>query len=117
MARPKGVTAQFGTVAEEMAASVQIESGIPIPAGNKYGHWTLIAEKMNVGNSVLLKDDENGKATQKALGLKSALRKTGKDCVSRSMDGGVRVWCTKAPKKTNGKDSPEPTSPPVSGTT
>ena len=117
MARQKGVTAQFGTVAEEMAASVQIESDIPIPAGNKYGHWTLIAEKMNVGNSVLLKDDDNGKATQKALGLKSALRKTGKDCVSRSMDGGVRVWCTKAPKKTNGKDSPEPASPQGSGTT
>ena len=96
------------TEAQAEAAKVEIEKGIPIPEGTKYGHWTIVAEKMEVGNSVHIKLETVQKSTQRALGLKNALRKAGKDCVSRTMDGGVRVWCTKAPKKPKTEEAPPP---------
>jgi len=100
--------------AEAAAAKIEIEKGIPIPEGNRYGQWTLVADKMDVGNSVFFKETDPDpakamrKSVQRALGLKNALRKAGKDCISRTMDGGTRVWCTKAPKKPKTEDAPPP---------
>lgn len=105
--------------AQQGAAQIVIEKDIPIPEGNRYGQWTLVAEKMDVGNSVYFKVPDPDpaksmrKSIQKSLGLKNALRKAGKDCISRTMDGGVRVWVTKAPKKPKN----DPATPPADGQT
>lgn len=105
--------------AQQGAAKIVIEENIPIPEGNRYGQWTLVADKMEVGNSVYFKEADPDpakamrKSVQKALGLKNALRKAGKDCISRTMDGGVRVWCTKAPKKP--KNDPPATAATTNG--
>lgn len=84
---------------------VCIEKGIPIPTQGR-GLYKRIADKMEIGDSVLFTDDSDagtrfGKtkyASTRAFGLIQRLRKDGKNGCQRIMSNGrprqVRVWRT-----------------------
>lgn len=66
----------------------KIEKNIPISAHghNGSGHLTNLVRKMEVGDSVLVKD------RKKANSLTLTLQRLGYKSVTRKVDGGIRVW-------------------------
>ena len=67
---------------------MKIEKNIPIPPrGNQKN--TVLFEKMEVGDSVLVEN------RQKSMSVANALNRKGRKAVTRSVDGGIRVWRTK----------------------
>lgn len=67
-----------------------IERNIPVPpksySTKKWGKWQLLAEKMEVGDSIELSKQSEVKA------LYGALKKNNKRCIQRKIDGKLRVW-------------------------
>ena len=72
---------------------MQIEKGIPMPFG-KRGKLKNIAEKMEVGDSVLCDGDGYKSAKAHAASLIGALNRLGAKGISRPEQAGVRVWRT-----------------------
>jgi len=79
-----------------------IEKGIPIPTQGR-GLYKRLADKMQVGDSVLFTDDPDAfgntkYASARAFGLIQRLKKDGKNGCQRIMSNGrpqqVRVWRT-----------------------
>ena len=65
---------------------MKIEKSIPIP--RKYGHgkWTLLAEQMDVGDSVLVRSQSDRSS------LTTAMKSRGFKLTTRSENDGYRVW-------------------------
>ena len=67
---------------------MNIETDIPIPPPRKgRGRWQLLAERMRVGQSVVVEDADQARALRNAM---KSLNMTGS---RRVLDGGaIRVW-------------------------
>lgn len=66
----------------------KIEKNIPLPKQIGWGKWSLIADKMEAGDSVLLPTESKNEA----LSLCQTLRRRNYKPVSRTVNGGIRVW-------------------------
>ena len=74
--------------------AVKIDKGFAVPARSKSGKWNDIVTKMSPGDSVAFSTRRQGTP------LVVAIKRNGFKAVTRSVDGGVRVW----------KTQPEPTA-------
>jgi hypothetical protein len=66
---------------------MKIEKNVPLPR-NKYGRWIELAKKMEVGDSVVLK---NNKETM-SLGQAMKRVNNGKVVTAKQACGNIRVW-------------------------
>ncbi len=69
---------------------MKIEKNIPIPQGN----IPKLAADMEVNDSVFF-DDCDRKGRSRSNYLRAELRKLARQGITRSVDGGYRVWRTK----------------------
>ena len=65
---------------------MKIEKNIPLPNGR--GKWTELVQKMEVGDSVLLKN--HAEACSLGLAMKRAVN--GKVVTAKQACGNIRVW-------------------------
>ena len=66
----------------------KIEKNIPLPKQVGWGKWSLIANEMEAGDSVLLPAESKNEA----LSLCQTLRRRNYKPVTRTVNGGIRVW-------------------------
>ena len=64
----------------------KIEKNIPLVEHGLSSNWSTLAKQMEVGDSVLVE------TRNKATNIANKLRKSGYKPVTRSVDGGIRVW-------------------------
>ena len=65
---------------------IKIEKGFAIPEVQRYGVYMKLAEKMEVGDSVLLK------TRSRTVSLIQSGRRRKKAFISRKVSNGYRVW-------------------------
>lgn len=70
---------------------MQIEKGIPAPLGAN-GKVKATAEKMEIGDSVLVLADGKVTATARATSFRAAFYNLKRKCVIRKDGDGIRVW-------------------------
>jgi len=68
----------------------KIEKNIPVLKHGNAGKWSALANKMEAGDSVLLP----AKSRNEVLCLCQTLRRRNYKPVTRTVDGGIRVWAT-----------------------
>jgi len=66
----------------------KIEKNIPITGHGMGGKWSALANKMEAGDSVLLPAESRNEV----LSLCQTLRRRNYKPVTRTVDGGIRVW-------------------------
>lgn len=93
--------------------NIPLDKTLPIPNdAHPYGYWNAVADQMVVGDSILIKSTTYHKTLQRTIGLKKALVKVKKSYVTRTQEGGIRVWCT-ATIDSKVQPQPEETVPAV----
>ena len=72
----------------------KIEKNIPISIHGKSGVWSRLAAEMEIGDSVLLE------TRSQAMGLRTSLKRFGYKAMTRTVEGGLRVWKLNSQGKT-----------------
>ena len=77
---------------------IKIEKNIPIPRSSRGGgKWMRLAEKMEVGDSVLLKTVKHVQT------FTHAAKKLGMKAVQRKCEEGIRVWIVESKQEEHSK--------------